>query len=71
MIPEQYQRVICPYQTPSEIRSAIKFLDRLAKKIEPTVWATLIRADSPLRDWDSYGKTKGMDTREHMGMPVL
>lgn len=50
-IPELYQRVINPNQTPKEIKAAIRYLDRMAAKIDFNEWRKMVRADTPHREW--------------------
>lgn len=49
----KYRNVINPWQTPREIRSAEKMIDRMLAKLKLTQQEEfdLLRAEAPDRDW--------------------
>lgn len=50
-VPPDYRNVICPWQTPREIRAQSKFLDRMFRKLDPFERRELLRLDSSDRVW--------------------
>ncbi len=51
MVEGRYRQVICPWQTPKEIRSAEKFCDRIWQRLTEDERREVFRLDGPPREW--------------------
>lgn len=51
LIPARYRNILNPWQTKRELRSQIKTLDKILKKLTDDERAPLTRELEPDRDW--------------------